>query len=704
MRLQAPRPFPIRPVLFLASLLTLTLALFSQTVHADAARWLPALYPRGTYPAQASPNTNVLVALSPISRTSPIELVSLTVDATITETDGHTLAQGNSTFKVHNTDTLDPITLTVGFPEWAGGDLSFDPGQFGDFGVTMDNRKVPLTVVAAPVQIGQASRTVNWYSFEIDLDPDEKKLVTANFTQDLGADIYPRFTYGLVPSNGWKGPIGSIRLSIHFPAPTLGDQFIALDPTIPQFDGQNVTWLWTGIDPDVNPGLTFIRLSTWNALVTQRAAVTQSPNSADSHLALARVYQQLAAEANPRQDNFMAQAVAELETAARLNPKSTDAVSTLAQLYETRAGPASGPRDIGYVQLALEQWQNLIGTRLDSNARKQAAEDSFYLGMDARSRGDNEQALRYFADAANFSPKGAGPLYTSEHWASETKAAHLTLALALADDSQIAQALAQARAALGNDFSLAPAPPLPSFALDHADITTTATERQIVLHLITYPGVSDDARQAVADVAAALNKTGAGSTALAATENDYVLTLTIPFNTDRDLQNKLIKLARAFPEREDWNVIREVVDAPAVEWREQEDTFTQAVHFDEQVDMASGLAPLQSNLDALGNTIAALEKAAPDDRAAQLRLKLLRDAQQWWQHALAAGGASYELQLPDAPAQHWNVKLGDKTALTYDRQAIRTQWYFIGAAGALAFLLLLTFLAFLVRAIRRRRA
>jgi hypothetical protein len=348
------------------------------------------------------------------------------------------------------------------------------------------------------------------------------------------------------------------------------------------------------------------------------------------------------------------------------------------------------------------QWQNLIQTRGDAEAHKQAAEDSFYLGIQARTQGENEEALKYFADAANYAPQGAGPLYTREHWQTETQAAHLSLARTLADDGQIAPALDHAKAALGTSFDLAPAPPFPAFALDRAAVSMSTRERQVVFHLLAYPTMSEEARQAVAGVVDALNQTRAGSASLAAGASDFEVTLRVQFENARDMQNKLAKLHRAFPEREDWNLIRALIDVPAVEWDEETDTFTRTAHYLEEIDYASGQAPLQTKLNALSRTIGELESASPEDARAQLRLTLLKDVRLWWQRALSSPSVTFDLQAPDGTPQHWNLKLGDKTTLEYDNQAVRVEWYFIGAGGIILGLVFVLSLFFLIRSRRTR--
>ncbi len=692
-------------IVALALLIPLCLALITQTVYATS----PAAArgnPRATLsssPAQDGGTNNVVVALAPLSRTTSIELVALTLDANLSEADGHTLVNGTTTFKLHNSDVANPVSATVGFPEWAGGLLSFNPGSFSQFQVTANNKKVVLTPVQAPIKIGKETRTINWWTLTVNLDPDEKQVYEVDFAQDLGIGIFPRFTYGLLPSTGWKGSIGSARLTIHLPAPTEGDQFIALDPEIPRFDGKDLTWLWTDVEPSADPGLTLIRFSVWQDLLNRRAAVVQSPNDSNAHTNLARLYQQLASVDSPRSDNFMSQAVAELETASRLNSKNVDAVSLLAQVYETRAGAANGPRDEKYVSLALAEWTHLIGTRLDGDARKHAAEDSFYLGAAARTEGDNQGALKYLDDAAKFSPQGAGPLYTRDHWQTEAQAAHVALAQTAMQEHDVLTALSHARAAYGNDFNLDPAPALPGYALDHASIRLAGNAREILLHLDTYPASSSDAQAALDKLVSALNQTNAGTAELTTGAGDYTIRLSIPFNDAQDLTNRSRLLARAFPEREDWDIIRAVLDTPGIEWSEQEDTTTRTIHYREEMDLAEAPGPLKANLNQLSQLIGQLEQASAGDTRSQLRLAMLRDAQQWWQRALTMGTVSVQVEPALAPGKQWTVKVGERNTLSYDDSRTRPEAYIAGAALGIFGLALLIGIVFVVRHFLRRK-
>ena len=114
------------------------------------------------------------VALAPVQRDTLIELIALTLDADITESCGHTLLTGNSTFKLHNTDKLNQLQTPMGFPAWAGDTFAFDPTRLASFSASVDGKKTTLTPSRADVKIGSVVRAVDWYTFTLSIAPDEK--------------------------------------------------------------------------------------------------------------------------------------------------------------------------------------------------------------------------------------------------------------------------------------------------------------------------------------------------------------------------------------------------------------------------------------------------------------------------------------------------------------------------------------------------
>ncbi len=651
-----------------------------------------------------TPAPNILVTLAPLDRKTSVELSALIVDANIYETQGHTFAQGTQTWIVHNTDTINETTIVVGFPEWASASAQFDPTKFSAFRVLLNNKPVAFAPAVADVVYSDAPRDINWFTFELTLAPDEKKTLTGEFTQDLGDALFPRFTYGTLVGNRWKNSIGSARITVNLPAETTGEQFIALDPDLPKFDGKNLTWLWESHHPEADPGVTFIRPSVWQNLLDARAAATQNPDDANAHLALGRVYQLLASQESPRRDNFLAQAVAELETAARLAPNNVDAVKTLAQLYEQRAGAANGPRDVNYIALAMEQWNKLIGTAGDADARKQLGEDSFYLALDALARNEYDRALKLLDDARTFAPDGAGPLYTRERLANQIKLTHVAAARAEIQNNAVANALAHVRAAYGDSFQPASNLPTDALALNHARITQRTDAREITFNFVPYPAPSDATREETTQVVTALNQTGAGKAELSADANGYTLTLNIPFANDNDLRTRLVKLAAAMPARSDWQLVRAALVPALLEFSVRDDTFARTVRYREQVDLSAGQQAMQTTLNEMSAALGELSTASPDDPEAQLKLALLHHAQQWWYKQLSALTLDYELDAGSGIARQWTISPNAPRTLEYGAETMRGEFYLIGGAVALGIVLVVVLGLVLVTRARKRKS
>ncbi len=652
--------------------------------------------------AQTPPPQNILVTLAPLDRKTVVELAALTVDANIFENNGRTFAQGTLTWKAHNTDAANETTIVVGFPEFASASAQFDPTKFSAFRVLVDNKAVAFAPAVADVIYGDAARDVNWYTFELTLAPDEKKTITAEFTQDLGDELFPRFTYGMLVGNRWKNAVGSARVTVNLPAQTTGEQFNALDPIVPKFDGQKLTWLWENLNPEADPGVTFIKPSIWQTLIERRAAAAQNPDDANAHLELGRVYQQLASAESLRRDNFLAQAVAELETAARLAPDNVDAVKTLAQLYEQRAGASQGPRDVNYIALAMAQWQKLIGTAGDAEARKQLGEDSFYLALDAFTRGEYDRALQFLGDARAFAPDGAGPLYERARLENQIKLTHIAAARADIKANAISNALLHVRAAYGENFQPATNLPADALALNRARITTKPNAREIIFQLVPYPAPSETIREETTKVVTTLNETGAGQAYLAVAENGYTLTITIPFAQENDLRARLVKLASALPARSEWALVRAALVPALVEFSAEEDAFARRLHYREQVDLSAGQAQMQTTLNEMSAALGELSTASPDDPEAQLRRALLNHAQQWWYQQLGALTIEYELDAGSGVTRQWTISPGAPRKLEYDAETIRGEFYVVAAIVGVGILLLVVFgLALLTRQKRK---
>ncbi len=584
--------------------------------------------------AQAPAPIVVPVALAPLQRDTPIELTALTLDADILTVQGRTIISGTSTFKLHNTDRLNDWQGAVGFPAWAGDPYAFDPARLDAFTVSVDGVKVKtLTPARADLKIGASTRAVEWYTFTLTLEGDEKKIVRYDFRQDLGDDALVRFTYGLLPAANWKGNIGSARLTLNLPDSTTLEQIIAYDPPDPEFDGKSLTWRHISKLPTANPTLTFLSPPIWNEWLAKRREVQTNPNNVAARLALGNLLRHLAQFDSPRRDSFYAQAIAELETAIRLDPNQRAARQMLAALYEARAGEATGPRNVAYVQLAIAQWEKLTD---DANARKQLAEDYFYLGLEAQTRRAFASAAAYYDQAIALAPNGAGPLFTLERLTAQRRALNLAWANTLLEQNDTEAALPLARAALGDAFMATFTPPL--FHVTSAHVTTAASLRTMQWALT--PLREAETQNEASGVVARWRAAGADAH-LASDGTHLLLTLTVPHQTPLQLRDAMRALADALPTRAEWAPVRAVLSPGDIDWQESEEWFTHATQYREAVDLSMACRAFAGQLDTLTQNLKTPENSASNDEETQLKRALLRYAQRGWQATLASGRAVY---------------------------------------------------------------
>ncbi len=586
-------------------------------------------------PARAdTPTPYIPAALAPLSRETPVELVALALDGEIREINGRTLITGTTTFKLHNTDRLNDLQVPVGFPAWAGDPYTFDPARLDTFVVTVDNKKMALTPAQAELKIGREVRSVGWYTFTLPLAGDEKRTVRVDFQQDLGDDALPRFTYGLVTGGGWKGAIGSARITLKFPETTTQDQIIAYDPPDPTFDSSSITWLFQKYEPPANPYLQFIRPSLWSDLNARRRAAQQNPNDAPARAALGALLSQLALVDSPRRDGFFAQAIAESETALRLDGNNRVARQALAQLYELRAGSATGPRQSGYVTLAIEQWEALA--RNDASARRQLAEDYFYLGLDAQTRGAFADADAFYLKAQTLAPNGAGPLYLPERMTAQRRALNLFWSRALLEQNEITRAAEKARAAFGDAFTAGFTPP--PFYIARGRVEMAAQSRTMTFSVVPYAHNRAELENALSGIIPALR--GAGAEAdFVADARGATLTVGIAFNNANDLRQTLPRVAAFFGERAEWSVARAVTEPSALVWNEAEELWARTTNYREAVDLSNACRVFSAHAQRITQTLAATPNT-PDEES-QIKRALFTFAQGGWQSALAQGTMTY---------------------------------------------------------------
>ena len=651
-------PIHLRALLCGTFALSLALALF-MTPDARAQSPTPIIVP---------------VALAPLQHDTPIELTALTLDADISEIQGRTIISGNSTFKLHNTDRLNDLQIAVGIPTWGGDPYAFDPARLDPFVVSVDGVKVKtLNSGRADLKIGNTTRAVDWYTFTLTIAGDEKKIVRYDFQQDLGDGALPRFTYGLFPALNWKGSIGSARLTLNFPGTTGLEQIVAYDPPNPEFDGQSLRWLFTSKEPAANPTLTFLRMSLWNDLLTKRRDAQQNANNVNARLALGNLLRQLAQMDSSRRDNFYGQAVAELETAVRLDPNNRAARQALAALYEVRAGAATGPRNVAYVQLAVAQWEALQN---DVNARKQLAEDYFYLGLDAQTRNAYADAAAYYDKASTLATSGAGPLFTTERLTAQRRALNLAWASALLDQNDTSAAIPKARTTLGDKLMATFTPPL--FYVTRVQVTTAAQTRTMTFALA--PLLRDETQNELSSIVSTLHTAGAEAN-IASDNTNVLLTISAPFQTPLQLRDQMSALAKILPDRAEWSLMRAVLSPNDIDWNETDELLTRTTHYREGVDLSPACRAFTAQLDPLAQNLKPLENASTNDDEAQLKRALLKYAQRGWQSALANGRATYRAGAAEDRVEPCAAKLLAWSSSTWRSERVAISVAVVGLVG-----------------------
>jgi tetratricopeptide (TPR) repeat protein len=607
--------------------------------------------------AQAPTTVVVPVALTPVQRNGPVALVALTLDANISESNGHTIIAGNSTFKLHNTDVMNDLQLPVGFPAWAGDPYVFDPTRLDSFSVSIDGRKTSLNPSRAELRIGNAVRTVDWYTFTLPIGANEKRTVRYDFQQDLGDAPLARFVYGIIPAVGFKGSIGSARLTLRFPDQTSLEQIVGHDPANASFDGQTLNWLVLNHEPPTNPNLTILRPSVWQDLASRRRGVTQNPNDSNAHAVLGSLLRHLSSFDSAGRDSYAMQAIAEFEMAARLDPKNRAARQALASLYEARAGPPAGPRQAVYVALAAAQWESLAPT--DADAQKQLAEDYFFLGQDAQARSEFDRAAEYYDKAASLAPRGAGPLYTIERAAALRRALNTAWARSLLDKGDLIAAREKARPALGEAFMASSQPP--AFYILRAQVATSIRSRVLALRLVSLGQKTAEVQAGLGTVGKALRAAGAQVEAQpVADSGDINLTITVPFDGGSELGGQLRGAAKAIPGSGEWALVQVLLTPKSLVSEEQDQIWGIITEYREEIDLARACNGLGAQINAITTNLSRYKNVAPNDAEGQLKRALLEAAQAGWQRAVSnssvlfqAGGNQARVEACSARVMAW---------------------------------------------------
>ncbi len=130
------------------------------------------------------------------------------------------------------------------------------------------------------------------------------------------------FTYPITATARWSGTPESLRLTLKFGPPVPADQVLSHAPPALRYDRDGFTWHWDGQRPKASIGVAFMSPIWWGKFLTARNAAAAPGAGLAEHLALSRLYRQLAELPPPAFDSaadfygrYFPSEVAELQAA-----------------------------------------------------------------------------------------------------------------------------------------------------------------------------------------------------------------------------------------------------------------------------------------------------------------------------------------------------------------------------------------------------
>ncbi|MGE5262561.1 MAG: hypothetical protein ACM3S0_04200, partial [Acidobacteriota bacterium] len=338
----------------------------------------------------------------------------------------------------------------------------------------------------------------------------------------------------------------------------------------------------------------------------------------------------------------------------------------LGTLYEIRAGTPAGPRQTAYVLLAAGQWETLAST--DATARKQLAEDYFYLGLDAQTRSAFPDAQSYFDKAASLSPGGAGPLFTTDRATAQRRLLNIAWARSFLDKGDFSGATEKARLALGETFIRSFYPP--PFYVTFADVAMSPNSREMVFRLVPFASNTTELQNTLNGIVVPLSGLGVDpGIAPMPDSSDLTLEITVRFSNQSELDQKLAAITQAIPDRPEWALVRAVLSPRALAWSAPGGWITNSSSYQEQVDLSPACGILEKQLESIAQTLKPLDSAPATDTESQLKRALLKNAQSGWQRSLAQGRVRYR-----AGSDEMNVDACAARTVSFSSSSLRIEF------------------------------
>jgi hypothetical protein len=259
-------------------------------VQADVA---PPHQPPGANPVPGKQQTQVQMAAETVvitAQATPFWIKSSWPNAV------NDWARVKASFTMHNQGAA-AENMQVQFPlenPNGGGDGNFGYPLIQNFAVQVNGAAVNITKITTPNPLAGDNPPVHWASFGVTFPAGQDVHIDVSYA--LAATGYvpvDAFEYILETGAGWQGPIGSADLSLVLPYPA-GPENVLVDSTNFKgaFSGNKVTWHYDNLEPtsDDNLEISMLQPGVWNESVAAQAAVASQPNSSEAWGSLARAY------------------------------------------------------------------------------------------------------------------------------------------------------------------------------------------------------------------------------------------------------------------------------------------------------------------------------------------------------------------------------------------------------------------------------
>jgi len=497
------------------------------------------------------------------------------------------------------------------------------------------------------------------------------------------------------------GIIQGARMEFRFPQPITDDTFLVAEPGNLGIGARGLAyWDYEVLQNPQDMEVSALSPAAWQQL--------QDLRNGQKHGELALFFEALYQEAQqkglPLADPYD-QIVAEWLAQARSKPNDAEARRNLARLYQARGNEMPSLR-LNYLLLAAEQLEILVKQGVSeadvANELVRVYEQASRL---ASENNDPAGALNYLRKASTV--PGTTPFAEQETLA-------MRLALNLAQDGRVSEALHEVQDILAPDLREALWRYMPPFSAAHAQVITSPHERVAHYHMTLYPPAAEKARGRLQEIALALSAIEGcqvswepQSLAPSASSMAEPLTTTFTVSLSYPSLAALAERSQAVADEltPDPDLLSALVVAP---WRSAPTTYGLArglwrdrLSYQEGPSLASLQPAWEEGSDYVRWRLVELRNTTPADERAKIEQELvlivLEQQTQIWEMIPSSSYAIYYVDYPEYPTYrlNWLLAWGQERMLQADHSFYHWDYILAAAAGALALLILL--LALLLR-------